>query len=145
MPPADATTLVRRFYDELWNQADESVASEILHPALSFRGSLGSLKSGRGGFIEYLREVHAALADFRCVIDDLIATEERAAARMTFSGIHRAPFFGVPATGQRVTWSGAAFFAIADQRIREIWVLGDIDSIRQQLGVPRDARFTAMP
>ena len=145
MPPADATTLVRRFYDELWNQADESVASEILHPALSFRGSLGSLKSGRGGFIEYLREVRAALADFRCIIDDLIATEERAAARMTFSGIHRAPFFGVPATGQRVTWSGAAFFAIADQRIREIWVLGDIDSIRQQLGVPQDARFTALP
>jgi hypothetical protein len=41
-----------------------------------------------------------------------------------------------------VTWSGAAFFAIADQRIKDIWVLGDIDSIRQQLGAPRDASFT---
>ena len=142
MAPADSATLVYRFYDELWNQADESVASEILHPALSFRGSLGSLKSGPAGFIEYLREVHATLADFRCVIDDLIATEEGAAARMTFSGIHRARFFGVPATGRQVTWSGAAFFAIADQRIKNIWVLGDIDSIRQQLGAPRDASFT---
>lgn len=142
MARADAAAPVRRFYDELWNLADESVASEILHPALSFRGSLGSLKSGPAGFIEYLREVHAALADFRCVIDDLIATEERAAARMTFIGIHRAPFFGVPATGRQVTWSGAAFFTIADGRIKDIWVLGDIDSIRQQLGVPRDATFT---
>lgn len=142
MPPADAATLVRRFYDELWNRADESVAQYILHPALSFRGSLGSLKSGPEGFIDYLREVHAALADYRCIIDDLIATDERAAARMTFSGIHRAVFFGVAATGRQVTWSGAAFFAIADQRIKDIWVLGDLDRIRQQLGAPQDARFS---
>lgn len=140
--PVDTATLVRRFYDELWNQASESVAREILHPTLSFRGSLGSLKSGPEGFIDYLRDVHAALAEFRCIIDDLIATDDRAAARMTFSGFHRAVFFGVPATGRRVTWSGAAFFAIADQRIKEIWVLGDLDSIRQQLGAAEDARYS---
>lgn len=142
MSLADAATLVRRFYDELWNQADESVAPDILHPAVSFRGSLGSLKSGPEGFIDYLREVHAALADYRCIIDDLITTDDRAAARMTFSGIHRGVFFGVAATGLRVTWSGAAFFAIAHQRIKDIWVLGDLDSIRRQLGVAGDARYT---
>ena len=88
-----------------------------------------------------MREVHAALADYRCDIKDLIATDERAAARMTFTGIHRAEFFGVPATQRRVTWAGAAFFAAADGRIKDIWVLGDLDGVKRQLGAIGTATF----
>jgi steroid delta-isomerase-like uncharacterized protein len=141
MPRIDAATLVRRFYDDLWNQANEAIAHEILHPALTFRGSLGPQRSGPDGFVGYLREVRTALADFRCIIEDLITTDCRVAARMTFTGTHRATFFGVAATGQTITWSGAAFFNIADQRIKDIWVLGNIDSIKQKLGVSPPATF----
>jgi steroid delta-isomerase-like uncharacterized protein len=141
MTEIDPVTLVRRFYDELWNQANEAVAHEILHPGLTFRGSLGPQRTGPDGFVAYLREVRAALPDFRCIIEDLIATDSKAAARMTFTGTHRATFFGVVATGQTITWSGAAFFDIADQRIKDIWVLGDIDSIKQKLGLSASATF----
>jgi steroid delta-isomerase-like uncharacterized protein len=140
---ADPASLVQRFYAELWNRADLSVAQEILHPQLTFRGSLAAMACGRDGFLDYLRQVHAALADYRCTIDDLVATSDRAAARMTFTGIHRALFFGVPATGRRITWSGAAFFIIAERVIHKIWVLGDVDSIRQQLGVSGTTTFGA--
>ena len=43
---ADPATLVARFYDEAWNQADETVAREILAEDFSFRGSLGSERCG---------------------------------------------------------------------------------------------------
>jgi steroid delta-isomerase-like uncharacterized protein len=136
-----SAALVRRFYDEVWNRADEIVARRILHPALTFRASLGPTRSGPDGFISYMRAIHAALGDYFSVIDELIATNDRAAARMTFSGIHRATLFGVPPTGKRIAWSGAAFFTIADQRIKDIWVLGDIDSVKQQLGAAATATF----
>lgn len=138
---ADPRTLVRRFYEEVWNRADEDVARVILHPDLVFRGSLGPERHGVDGFIDYMRSVHAALAEYRCVIDDLVATDIRAAARMTFTGIHRGEFFGVPATGRRITWVGSAFFTIAAGRIERLWVLGDIDRVRSQLGASERSAF----
>src|ERR1700743_3116956 len=137
MPADGPAVLVRRFYFEVWDQADEQGARDMLHPRLSFHGSLGTERSGPEGFIDYLRQTHAALAEYRCIIDDLVVTSDRAAARMTFTGIHRGLVFGVAATGQRITWSGAAFFTVADALIKEIWVLGDLDHIKQQLGAMR--------
>ena len=131
IPPTK--TLVERFYYEVWNQANEVVAREILHPEFRFRGSLGPESRGSEGFIEYLRSVHAALAHFTCIIDDLIATETRAAARMTFKGLHRGRFFDVEPTGREIRWSGGAFFTTDGKRIVELWVLGDVDSVKRQL------------
>jgi predicted ester cyclase len=92
--------LVERFYHDVWNKADATVVREILHPDLRFRASLGPVRTGPEGFIEYMRSIHDALADYKCTIDDLIETDVRAVARMRFRGLHRGLFFGVPATGR---------------------------------------------
>lgn len=130
---ASARALVERFYNDVWNQADERAAREILHRNFVFRGSLGPQLRGPDGFIDYLRSVHAALAGFTCTIEDLIETEERVAAKMLFRGTHRAPFFGIEATGRDIVWNGAAFFKIEDGLIAALWVLGDIDAVKRQL------------
>jgi steroid delta-isomerase-like uncharacterized protein len=131
----DSRTLVECFYARVWNCADEGVAREILHPEFAFRGSLGPERHGHDEFLDYLRSIHKALAGYRCTIDDLIATESRAAARMTFSGTHRGVFFDVPATGRVITWAGAAFFTMAQGRITRLWVVGDVDAVKRQLGI----------
>ena len=64
---------------------------------------------------------------------DLIATDDRAAARMRFTGTHRGPLLGIPATGRTFTYTGAAFFTSASGLITDIWVIGDVDALRQQL------------
>ena len=92
--------LVERFYYEVWNKGDETVANEILDPDFRFRGSLGPGRVGLVGFIGYMRSIRTALADFECIIDDLIEGDMRVAARMRFRGIHSGQFFGVPATRQ---------------------------------------------
>ncbi len=137
----DPKHLVERFYNEVWNNADEVVAREILDKEFRFRGSLGPEKRGPGGFIEYMRSIHAALADYVCIIEDLVTTEDRAAARMTFKGKHQAEFFGVPATGREIKWSGAAFFRTDGSRIVELWVLGDIDGVKSQLNAAASSQF----
>ena len=104
--------LVERFYYDVWNKGDEALAREILDPGFRFRGSLGPERIGSDGFIDYMRAIRMALADFECIIDDLIEGEMRVAARMQFRGIHSGEFFGVPATGQEIVWSGAAFFTM---------------------------------
>ena len=104
--------LVERFYHQVWNTADEAEARKILKPDFRFRASLGPELRGPGGFIAYLRSVHAALDHFTCTIEELIATADRAAARMSFRGMHRGILFGIAATGRDIRWSGAAFFKI---------------------------------
>jgi steroid delta-isomerase-like uncharacterized protein len=129
--PAD---LVERFYYDLWNTANEAVAWEILHPDFHFRSSLGMEKTGPGGFIEYMRMIHTALSGYRCTIQEMLESGERVAARLLFGGVHRATFFGIPPTGRDIVWSGAAFFRITGHQIVSLWVLGDVDAVKRQLG-----------
>jgi steroid delta-isomerase-like uncharacterized protein len=130
---ATPSDLVERFYHQVWNGADEAEARNILSADFRFRASLGPELRGPGGFIAYLRAVRAALENFTCVIEELIAADDRAAARMRFSGRHRGKMFGVDATGRDIVWSGAAFFKTRDGVIAELWVLGDIEAVRRQL------------
>ncbi len=140
---ATPKALVERFYNEVWNRADEAAAVEILHAELRFRASLGPERCGPEGVSGYLRAVRQALPDFVCIIQELIATDSEAAARMHFEGHHRGAFFGIEATGRKITWAGAAFFKTDGAQITDIWVLGDIDSVKRQLGAASSAAFSA--
>ena len=135
--------LVERFYNEVWNQAVESVAWLLLHPQFRFRASLGPEREGPQAFIDYLHAIHAALGAYTCVIEDLVESDRRAAAKMRFCGVHRGPFFGVSPTGRQITWAGAAFFTTDGRQITALWVLGDIDAVKRQLGSAADASFTS--
>lgn len=126
--------LVRRFYADIWEVRDESAFAELLHEDFTFRGSLGHVKHGREAFAEYVDMVHSGLQDYRCVIEELICEGDKAAARMTFHGVHRGELIGYRPTGKRVSWEGCAVFALRDGRIAELWVLGDLKSLEAQLG-----------
>jgi predicted ester cyclase len=139
-----AKELVERFYFEVWNRADEDAAREILHSHFRFRGSLGPERRGPEGFMDYMRSIHAALGGFTCAIDDLIVTEYRAAARMTFKGFHRGRFFEVEPTGREIQWAAGAFFTTDGRQITELWVLGDVDSVKRQLSASADAGFSSL-
>lgn len=135
------SSLVERFYNEVWNRADEVVAQQILHKDLRFTGSLKRTVVGVENFLTYLRSIHAALGQYMCEIQDLIATETRVAARMRFHGVHHGTFFGVPPTGKTIEWTGTAFFTVHQGLISEIWVLGDVDAVKQQLELGTAASF----
>ncbi|HEX4106216.1 MAG TPA: ester cyclase [Rhizomicrobium sp.] len=137
----DIKTLIERFYGDIWNRQDFAAADEILAADFRFRGSLGSETMGVPAFLAYVKSVHAALADYRCTIEELIADDAAAAARMTFAGVHRGPLFGVEATGLPLSWAGAAFFKTAQNRIVSLWVLGDIEGLKRQFGAAAAAPF----
>lgn len=136
-----ARSLVKRFYYEVWNNANKTIAREILHPDFQFRASLGPETHGLGDFLDYMRSIHTALARYECIIEDLIESDSRAAARMQFKGVHRGSFFGVSATGREIVWTGAAFFTIDRGLITKLWVLGDIDAIKEQLTGSQSSSF----
>jgi steroid delta-isomerase-like uncharacterized protein len=125
--------LVQAFYERIWNAGEPDAASELLTPDFSFRGSLGDERRGQLAFMDYVRSVRAALSDYRCEILDCVAEDDRAFARMRFSGHHTGSFRGFPPTGREVHWLGAALFRFDSQAIAELWVLGDLSGLDARL------------
>jgi steroid delta-isomerase-like uncharacterized protein len=126
-------SLICRYYEEMWNRWDLSLADELIAEGMSFRGSLGIAVQGREGFRDYMRTVRRAFPDFNNRIEELVAEGDTVAARLTYTGTHQGELFGMAPTGRRVTFQGAAFFRIAAGRITEGWVLGDVHGLMRQL------------
>ena len=124
---------VRKFYEEIWNKHNKGVVPEVLHESFKFKGSLGLERQGYTGFIEYLDMVHSALGNYRCEILEMIAEPSKVFVKMRFSGIHKAKFMGFHPSNRKVTWDGAALFYFRDEKISEVWVLGDLKSLESQL------------
>ncbi len=133
--------LVEAFYSDVWNRQDLNLAHKILSRDFKFRGSLGSEKQGVEGFLEYHSAVHAALGSYTCTIKNLICMDDGVAARLITRGIHQATLFGVSATHKEIEWGAAAFFRISEGQLSELWVLGDIDAVKQQLHAIRGNWF----
>jgi predicted ester cyclase len=125
--------LVRAFYERIWNAGDTNSSLELLVPDFIFRGSLGVEMRGRLEFCGYVRSVRAALRDYRCEILECVTEGDRAFAKMRFSGIHVGPFRGFTPSEKSVQWLGAALFQVQLPLISELWVLGDLISLDENL------------
>ena len=119
-------TLVDSFYSRIWNNGDLTARSELLSKEFYFRGSLGVETRGQDAFGEYVRFVRTALAHFRCEILDCVTEQNRAFAKMRFTGIHAGAFRGHKPTGKPVEWLGAALFVLEGGVVAKLWVLGDL-------------------
>ncbi len=130
---SEASERVEAFYREIWNRHDAAVIPVLLREEFTFRGSLGQTRRGHAEFAGYVDFVHAALGDYRCDIEELVSEGDKVFARMLFSGVHRAEFLGFAPSFERVEWAGAALFTFAEGKIADLWVLGDLDTVRAQL------------
>lgn len=132
---ADANEkIVERFYLELWNAWDLTVAEEILAENVRFRGTLGSTLEGREAFKGYVETVRQAFPDWHNRIDEAISCGDRVVTRMTWGGTHEGTLMDVEPTGVRVEYVGAAIFRLSEGRIVEAWVVGDTQELWRALG-----------
>src|SRR5436305_1870364 len=121
----EGASVVRRFYEELWNGWRLGLVDELLAEDIRFRGSLGTICEGRAAFREYVEAVRRAFPDWHNQIDDLFSAADRVAARLTWRGTHAGELLGIAATGQRVSYVGVGLFRVAHDQVAEGWVVGD--------------------
>lgn len=95
---------------------------------LAFRLVPGGIKMVLGGF-------RAGMPDVSFVIEDTISEGDRIAVRYTASGTHTGEYFGIPATGRAVSFTGVTLFRVADGLLQESWVQYDALGLMRQLGV----------
>lgn len=125
---------IRAFYADLWERGDLACLPALMHDDVTFQGTFGQVMRGREAYAAYVRSVRLAFSEYRCEIRDLVAQDDRVAARIGFSGRHdAAPFLDHPPSGRELAWEGVGFFRLADGRIRDVWVMGDMLGLLAQL------------
>jgi steroid delta-isomerase-like uncharacterized protein len=129
----ETRSLVRRFYEVLWNSWDDDAVQDVLADTFRFRGSLGAETSGCAGWREYRDMVRSASPNFHNEVVELVCENGLAAARLACTGHHLGNLLGIPPTGRPFHYSAAAFFECADDHITNGWVLGDVEELRSQL------------
>jgi steroid delta-isomerase-like uncharacterized protein len=125
--------LIERFYHEMWNRFDKGLIPVLLTEDIRFRGSLGQGKNGHDEFREYVDFVQRAFPDFTNDIEEMISEDNKAFARLTYRGTHRGELFDIAPTGRRIQYTGAAVFTFREDKIAEVWVLGDVFGLMSQL------------
>ncbi|KAL6252588.1 hypothetical protein RBB50_000307 [Rhinocladiella similis] len=118
-------SIVRRFYDDIWNKFDISPVNEIISPAVTFRGTLKHGTTGIEGFKQYVHEIEASFPDFYQRVDEMYVDGEHCIARMHWSATHTKDFRGFKATNKKFEYPGVAIFKIVDGKIMDVWAVGD--------------------
>jgi steroid delta-isomerase-like uncharacterized protein len=127
-------TLVRRFYEEVFNKVDEKVAHEILSDTFKVH-ALAPLKPiiGIPAFLERVRLFHTVFPDVVYHMEDQIAEGDKVTTRFTAKGTHTNTFLDVPATYKKVGWVGIAIHRIEGGKLSENWVVADFLALKNQL------------
>ena len=133
MTPNDNKRLARRYFEEILNRGDFSVASTLLASDLVFRNP-PVLARGIAEFEAAIGGVRAAFPDLRFTIHDEIAEADKVAIRWSVTGTQRGEFLGHPPSGRTIDVTGINVFQMAEGKIREVWVNMDRLGEMEQLG-----------
>ncbi|MFK3981303.1 ester cyclase [Micromonospora sp. NPDC050397] len=127
----DIDSTVRRFVTDVWHEAREDTARELVADECPGLGG-----SGPEAVLAWHQERRAAFPDLRYKIVDLIVSGERAALHWRAAGTQRGQFGPVPPTGQVVSYSGATFLRFDSAgKIIDVWSVNELFQLLQQLGV----------
>ena len=127
--------LIRRGFEEEWNQGNLDVIPEIFSTDFVCHMVGSPDIHGHEGWKQYVYMIRTAFPDIHFTIEDQFGEGDKVATRWTATGTHKGELMGIPPTSVQVTLKGINIYHIADCKIVEFWVNKDDLGMMQQLGV----------
>jgi steroid delta-isomerase-like uncharacterized protein len=128
-----------------WERGEFSALDAVLSPNYVRRGRASASVQSRQRFKASIAAQRAAFTDLTWNVVDAVESPGRLAVRWQMSGTHTARFLGVPASGRRITLTGATFARIAHDEVIEEWVTYDRRDLLRSLGIPLGLTSTDEP
>ena len=139
---AESTTInrnkemIRRLYEEAWNERDLSVAEEIHADEWVHHNPSNPVDiEGFEGWKQHFEMATDAFPDVEFILHDIVAEEDAVVAFWTFTGTHEHEFAGIPATDERIEVQGFNLHHVDEGKIIEEWAVRDSLGLLEQLGV----------
>ena len=131
----DHTISIRRLYD-LINAGDIDGFGRQLADDFVERNEVPGIPPTKAGVIQYFQMLLVAFPDLRMDVEDVIASSDKAVARVRVTGTHRREFMGIPATDKSAAVNLIDITRFGDDGLaHEHWGVVDQLALMQQLGV----------
>jgi steroid delta-isomerase-like uncharacterized protein len=133
---ADNVALLRRWFEEVWNQGRLETIHELMAPDCVGTGQAGSgvVLRGPQEFQAFVENLRGAFPDIHVTIEDGFEADEKAAVRWSGTMTHSGDQLGVPATGKSIRISGISMVRIVNGKIVEGWDNWDQMTMMQAIG-----------
>ena len=134
--------LIRRWFDQVWNQGRADVIDQMSHPET--RG-YGQAEHGRqidmDEFKKLWSDLRSAFPDIQFTIHDTIEQGEKVAAHWTATMTHKGEFLGFAPTGRTANITGISLQRWENGKIMEGWDNWDQLGLLVQLGAVSLKKF----
>lgn len=133
--------IVRRIYDELWNERKLEVADEVIAAEgyVNYDTGLSPVPASPEHMKQTVRMVTAAFPDNHHEVEDVIAEGDRVVARVALTGTHEGEFMGIPPTGRKIAVNEIHVYRLENGKAVEHRVGRDDLGAMRQLGVIPDS------
>ena len=127
--------LFHRWFGQVWNAGNYEVAREVISGTMRVHGAGGQpVEMGPDGVAGLVSTWRNAFPDGKMDVDGLIAEGGLVAALLTWHGTHQGEFYGIPASGKRVTCTSIGIDRIDNGIIVDGWGELDMVGMMQQMG-----------
>jgi steroid delta-isomerase-like uncharacterized protein len=136
-PNLNAEKLLRRWFDEVWNQGKAETIDELF-PEDSVLWGVGRPdmpSRGPAEFKEFHRALRSACPDIKVSIDQVVQQGDTAFARWTATMTHTGEGLGMPPTNRSINTSGMSACRVRDGKLAEGWNVWDQIGMARQLGI----------
>jgi steroid delta-isomerase-like uncharacterized protein len=132
----DNVALLRRWFQEVWNERRAATIDELLHPQSVCHADDNVLR----GVAEFKARMYepfiSALPDVRVEVDAILADGDQAVIRWRAVGTHTGEGLGFPATGRTAAFRGMTWVRIRDGQLIEGWQCSNIPEVVRGLAAP---------
>jgi len=122
------TTLLYKWFDEVWNKGDENAIDKLMTNDSDAHGIIREDQpKGAEGFKIFFNDFRKQFHDIKIDVEDVISQDDIESARTTVNAIHTE-------SKKPVIFSGMCMVRIADGKIAKAWNNYDFLNLYQQLG-----------
>lgn len=133
---AGNAALIRRWFEEVWNQGREETIGALCAKQAVGHGQThdGSDIVGPDHFKQFWLAFRSGFSSIHVKIHQTIEEGEMAMARWTITMKHTGPFLGLTPTGKQISAKGMSVQRFVDGKIVEAWDNWDQLGVMVQLG-----------
>lgn len=123
MSALDKAALMRRWFQEVWNEGKTQIVLDHTHQNLTAtgQGEAGTAVRNPQDFLDFVERMRGAFPDLKVTVHDAFEAGDQVVVRWSVTGTHRGDHLGVVASGKPMTTSGITIAKFSGDKIIEGW------------------------
>ena len=132
---SEANKLTMQKFVEFINTASEALADELISTEAIFHvPGRPEPMQGPAGYLAIIGMMREGFPDIQWTLEEMVAENDKVAARFIMRGTHQGTFFGVPPTGKKIEVQAMNLYRLSNGKFVEERGQPDMLGLLQQIG-----------